>query len=355
MYCVIIAGGVGKRFWPRSRKNSPKQLLNIVSDETMIKMTFNRLSKLTDKDKIYVVANKQLRNATLEALPDLKEENYIEEPSGKNTGPCIGLAAIIIANKNPEAVMGVFPADHMIEESEKFMSSVETGAIVAETHRALVTFGITPTSPSTGYGYIQYDKNKPLPKGEVYKVKAFAEKPNYSTAKRFVESGDFLWNSGMFIWKATSILEAMKNYIPNMYVSLENIKVSIGTPQYTSVLKKEWATIQSISIDYGVMEKANNVYVVKSDFEWNDVGSWDAVYNLKEKDSSGNVQNGNVLTIDSSNCLIHSEKRLIATIGIENLIIVETNDAILITKKGESEKVKDMFDLIKRSNSENLL
>ena len=348
MYCLIMAGGIGKRFWPRSRKNYPKQILNIISEKSMVKMTYKRLLKVTTKDKIYVVAGDNIKAKTLSELKDMPEENYIIEPSGKNTAPCIALATAIISQKDPAAVIGVFPADHLIEDTKSFIESVKIGENVAKTHFGLVTIGIIPTWPATGYGYIQYDKKMPLPEHDAYKVKTFAEKPNNDTAKRFLETVEFLWNSGMFIWMAKEILHSINIYLPDLYDSISNIRDSINHKNYNKVLREEWATILTSSIDYGVMEKANNVYVVKGDFMWSDVGSWDAVYELGKKDENGNVTKGNIVRIDTHNCLISSNKRLITSIGVEDLIIVETKDAILVTKRGESEKIKDLVDTLKR-------
>jgi mannose-1-phosphate guanylyltransferase len=355
MYCLIMAGGVGKRFWPRSRKNFPKQLLDIVSDKSMLKLTYERLLKITTKEKIYVVAGENLKHVTLNDLVDLPEENYIVEPSGKNTAPCIALAAAIIEKKDPGAVMGVFPADHLIENFESFKETVKTGEKVAKTHSGLVTFGITPTRPATGYGYIQYDKKLPLLENSAFKVKTFAEKPNQDTAIRFLETGEFLWNSGMFIWLAKDILHSINQHLPDMHDSIKNIQKVVGTDKYHKVLREEWATILGASIDYGVMEKANNVYVVKSDFIWSDVGSWDAVYEMGTKDESENLISGNAVTMDTKNCLISANKRLVSTIGVENLIIVETKDAILVAKRGESERIKEMVDRLKRNEMNEFL
>jgi len=344
-----MAGGIGKRFWPRSRKNYPKQLLNIVSEDSMLKLTYDRLLKITSKEKIFIVAGENLKHVMLDSIIDFPEENYIVEPSGKNTAPCIALAAAIISKNDPNAVMGVFPADHLIENFESFKESIKDGENVAKLHSGLVTFGITPTRPATGYGYIQYDRKLPLLENTAYKVKTFAEKPNPETAKRFLETGEFLWNSGMFIWKAKDILTSIKAHLSDLFDSVINIQAAYGTEKYGKILREEWSTILGSSIDYGVMEKANNVYVVKSDFVWSDVGSWDAVYELEKKDENGNVLRGEVINMNTKNCLISSNKRLISTIGLEDLIIVETKDAILVAKRGESEKIKDMVDTLKRT------
>ncbi|NQV30891.1 MAG: mannose-1-phosphate guanylyltransferase, partial [Candidatus Marinimicrobia bacterium] len=273
-FAVIMAGGVGKRFWPESRRATPKQLLPIAGDESMLRMTVDRLKRVTSADHILIITNSEQERAIRSACPDLPSENILIEPNGKNTAPCIGLAAIIIQKREPNAVMGVFPADHHIEDVDSFAEFISQGIKIAEEKKALVTFGVIPTRPATGYGYIQY--HKPVESGEsTFTVKAFAEKPDLVTAQLFLKSGDFLWNSGIFVWKVETILESYQDFLPEIWDSLENIKGAIGQPVWDSVLTVEWATLKSISIDYGVMEKARNVYVVKVDFTWNDVGSWD--------------------------------------------------------------------------------
>ena len=348
MYAVIMAGGVGKRFWPRSRKDRPKQLLDIVSDQSMLRLTYERMKKLTEERKIFVVAGQNLAEQIFYELPELPERNLIAEPSGKNTAPCIGLAAISIIQKDPNAVIGVFPADHLIMDTKAFKKAVDNGVQLARDHVALITFGIIPTRPATGYGYIQYSKNDVVYKDSIYKVKTFAEKPNPATAKRFLDSGEFLWNSGMFIWKAENILNAIKLFLPEMHESLQNIGEAVDTSKYQSVLKKQWATIHSDSIDYGVMEKAKNVYVVRGSFDWSDVGSWDAVYEIKKKDKNGNVIIGEVVSIDTKNSYIYSRKNLISTIGVKNLIIIQSKNSTLIVNRNDTERVKDLVDMLER-------
>ncbi len=349
MYAVIMAGGSGKRFWPRSRKDRPKQLLDIVTDKSMLKITYERLKQITSPNKIFIVAGEHLLKPILNELPGFRKKNYIVEPYGKNTAPCIGLAATVIMDKDPDAVMGIFPADHLIREEHKFQKAIEDGLRVARDHVSLVTFGIQPNRPATGYGYIQFDKNNAVIKERVYKVKTFAEKPNLETAKRFLETGEFLWNSGMFIWKGITIMNAIKHFIPGLHDSLQHINAALNAPQYKSVLKKEWATIHSTSVDYGIMEKSKNVYVVKGNFEWSDVGSWDAVYELKDKDIQGNIINGNVQTLDTEGCFIHSRKCLITTIGVKDLIVIKSGGAILIVNRNESERVKELVDQLKHN------
>ncbi|MFA4838718.1 MAG: mannose-1-phosphate guanylyltransferase [Candidatus Neomarinimicrobiota bacterium] len=348
MYAVIIAGGVGKRFWPRSRRERPKQLLNIVGEQSMLKLTYERLRQICDEKKIYVIAGSSLKEAILRDLTEIPEKNVVVEPSGKNTAPAIGLVAAIIMDKDPNAVIGIFPSDHLISDVGAFKNSVMTGYRFARDHVALVTFGITPTRPATGYGYIQMDKSVAPVDEDVYKVKTFAEKPLLRTAIRFLESGEFLWNSGMFIWKGASIMNAIKLFLPELHDSLQEIARAIGTPNYDAVLKTQWATIRGVSIDYGVMEKAKNVYVVAGNFDWSDVGSWDAVYELMPKDENNNILIGDITAIDSSGCYVYSRKNVVATIGVKDLIVIQSKDSILIVHRNESEKVKDLVDLLER-------
>jgi mannose-1-phosphate guanylyltransferase len=252
------------------------------------------------------------------------------------SGNC--LASAMIVNKDPEAVIGIFPADHYIKNISEFEKSVEEGFRYARDHTALITFGIKPERPATGYGYIQFDKNVRISDGAIYKVKTFAEKPNQATAQRFIESGEFLWNSGMFIWKGINILNAIKIYLPELYECLSTITAAIDSPEFETILKHQWTMIHSISIDYGILEKAKNVYVVSGNFDWSDVGSWDAVYDLKPKDANGNVLIGDVQTIDTNGCYFYSRRNLITAIGVSNLIVVQSKDSILIVNRGESEK-----------------
>lgn len=350
MYIMIMAGGVGKRFWPRSRKDRPKQLLDIVSDQSMLRLTYERMKKIAEEKKIYIIAGQNLAEVINREIPELPERNLIIEPSGKNTAPCIGLAATTIIQRDPNAVMGIFPSDHLITDIRAFKKAVNQGVQFARDHVALVTFGISPTRPATGYGYIQVNTKEPAYKDNIFKVKTFAEKPNLATAQRFLASGEFLWNSGMFIWKAENILNAMKLFLPEMYESLQQIGMAIDSPKYQTVLKKQWATIHNNSIDYGVMEKAKNVYVVRANFDWSDVGSWDAVYELQKKDKNGNVLIGEIVPIDTENSYIYSRKNLIAAIGVRDLIVIQSKNSLLIVHRNESERVKDLVDLLERKD-----
>lgn len=355
-YAVIMAGGVGKRFWPQSRKQHPKQLLKIANDYSMLRLTVERLKHLTDISRILIVTNTEQENGIRSEIPELPIDNIIIEPAGKNTAPAIGLAAIHVAHRNSEAIMGIFPADHLVGDTESFVNYVNDGISVANETGGLVTFGVVPTKPATGYGYIQFsDANHRVE--NLYPVRTFAEKPNLETARAFLKSGDFLWNSGMFCWKAKAILSATELFIPELYDSLKNISEAIGNNVYESVLTIEWATLRSESVDYGIMEKAENVWVVKVDFPWNDVGSWDAVYDISTKrDEDGNVTQGDTLLRDSNNNLVYADnKRTIAMVGIDGLIVIDTPDALLIVRRDHSEDVKHIVDDLEKQNRRELL
>ena len=353
-YAVIMAGGVGKRFWPQSRRATPKQLLPIAGDESMLRMTVDRIKNFTDTDQILIITNSDQEWAIRDECPELPDENILIEPEGKNTAPAIGLAAIIIQHRDPGAIMGVFPADHYIQDLNAFSAYMHQGINIAREMKGLVTFGVVPTRPATGYGYIQFH-DRTNPDEPIYAVKAFAEKPDLKTAQLFLRSGDFLWNSGMFVWRVDSILDSFQEFLPEIWDSLENIKGAIGKPVWDSVLTVEWATLRSISIDYGVMEKAHNVFVVRVDFPWNDVGSWDAVHEMREKDEHRNVSKGEVIFHNSENNLVFAEGKTVAIVGVDDLVVIDTEDALLIIPRGQTERVKEVVDGFEKEKRDSLL
>ena len=359
IYAVIMAGGVGSRFWPRSRERSPKQLMEIVGGRTMIQDAVGRLNGFVVPEKIFVVTNKLQKNSVIKQLPGIPVENIIIEPIGRNTAPCIGLAAMFVRRLDPDGVMVILPSDHIVLDEKEFRRVLEVGVDVAHKHSSLITIGIQPTHPETGYGYIQIvederDKKGMLPRG-VFKVKTFAEKPNLATAQKFVESGDFYWNSGMFIWRADVILQEIKHSLPELYDHLMSIEPSIGTPLLEQSLELAYGLIRGISIDYGVMEKATNVYVIRGNFGWSDVGSWDEVYRLSSKDEHGNFLHGKVISFNSKNSYIYTSDKLVATVGVDDLIIINTGDALLICKRGASQDVKEIVDHIRRKQMNDYL
>lgn len=356
MFVVIMAGGTGTRFWPKSRVRLPKQLLPVVGNRTMIQASVDRLGDLVNSENLFVVATGPQKEGILEQLPQLKPEHLILEPKGKNTAPCIGLAAIYLEKLNPNEVMLILPADHLIQEETKFVEILKMAEKVAKESDSLVTIGIQPTYPATGYGYIQCNgvagKHQDA---EIFQVKTFAEKPDIKTAERFIQSGDFLWNSGIFLWRVESILAAIEEHLPELYDSLMEIKPVLGTDNEAELLQKIYYQIKGISIDYGVMEHAQNVVVLRGDFGWSDVGSWDEVYKISAKDEAGNAINSDYVSKDVTNCLINSQKKVVAAIGIDNLVIVETSDALLICRRDRAQEVKDLVDMMKRKNMDEFL
>jgi mannose-1-phosphate guanylyltransferase len=345
LFAVIMAGGVGARFWPRSKKKNPKQLLKIFGDNTLIQDTVDRVNGLCPKENILIITNEHQIDGVRQQLPDIPAENIIVEPFGRNTAACIGLASIIIQKKDPDAVTFVLPADHVIKDKDSFIHTLMTAAKFAIENPALVTIGIEPTKPETGYGYIQIDEDSG--KDNVFKVLTFAEKPNYATAVNFIKSGDFLWNSGMFIWRVETILNEIQKHMPDLYEGLINIKDQLDSPDFANILSNIYGQLRSISIDYGIMEKSENVYLVKGKFNWSDVGSWEAVYELSEKDKDGNVKIGTIYTDMVVDSYIYSPEKFAAVIGIDNVIVINYKDALLICNRDKAQDVKNIIDYLK--------
>lgn len=346
---LIMAGGRGERFWPRSRKNLPKQFLCLTDDgKSMIQLTVERIQSLVDIEDVYIATNKSYKKLVMEQLPDIPEENILCEPVGRNTAPCIGLGAVHIAKKYEDAIMMVLPSDHLIKHNKMFVRTLKDAIKIAEKDTNLVTLGITPTYPETGYGYIKFDEEETS--GNGYAVDRFVEKPNYEIAKEYLNSGEYLWNSGMFVWKVSSILANMEKFMPDTMKGLNSIKESIGTKSQEEVLEKEFSNLESVSVDYGIMEKAENIYIIPGAFGWDDVGSWNAVERIKHTNEFGNTVTGNVITIDTKNCIIEGQEKLIATVGLENLVIVDTEDATLICNKNSTGDIKKILENLKICN-----
>ncbi|TKJ42295.1 mannose-1-phosphate guanylyltransferase [candidate division LCP-89 bacterium B3_LCP] len=345
-HAVIMAGGVGSRFWPRSRKKKPKQVLNIFGSNTLLQETVDRISSIIPPDNVLIVTTHELVGYIKEQLPDFNEKNFVLEPVGRNTAPCIGLAAQRLAEIDPDGIMVVLPADHLITDQERFSACLKQAIQTAEQDDSLVTIGITPTQPETGYGYIQFSPDDKKASG-AYGVKTFAEKPNLETARLFIESGDFLWNSGMFIWSVKRILSEIESSVPELHAGLTEIKKIEGSDadaQFNHI----YSGMKAISIDYAVMERAQNVAVVKGDFSWSDIGNWGEVYRLSPKDKSGNVNLNNHVLINTSNCLVDSSDRLVATVGIQDLIIINTPDALLVCHRDHAQDVKRIVEYMER-------
>ncbi|MBC8043560.1 MAG: NTP transferase domain-containing protein [Rhizobacter sp.] len=362
LYAVIMAGGVGSRLWPLSRKKMPKQFLDFFGDGTMIAKTIERLHGLVPVENIFIVTNKSGKAIIRKQLPAIKSRNIIVEPVGRNTAPCIALATCFIQKQNPDATMVVLPADHLIQNIDLFQRTLAAAIETANKTNALVTLGIKPTRPETGYGYIQSQEGDPELAAAIsvrfginaHRVKTFAEKPDLETAQGFLNSGDFLWNSGMFVWRAESIANEIARSLPDLHNDMEMLTATIGTKQEKKVIEDVYSWTHSVSIDYGVMEKAESVYVLEADFDWSDVGSWDEVMKLRQRDENGNsIGDEKLFLHKTTNTVILKPKhKAVAIVGLEDVIVVDTEDALLICKRGHSQDVKHIVDTIKRKQLE---
>lgn len=346
---LIMAGGRGERFWPKSRKNLPKQFLSLTGDgRTMIQLTVERILPLVDMQDIYIATNRSYKALVREQLPELPEENILCEPVAKNTAPCIGLGAVHIAGKYEDAVMFVLPSDHLIKYNAMYLDTLRRASEVAEAGDNLVTLGIMPDYPETGYGYIKFQPD--ARKGVAFEVERFVEKPDLETAKQYLATEQYLWNSGMFIWRVSTILRSIEKYLPDTYAGLRRIGDAIGAPDEKDVLEKEFSAFKSESIDYGIMEKADHIYTLPGSFGWDDVGSWNAVERIQPANEFGNVVHGNAVTVDTKRCIIQGGKKLIATVGLEDIIIVDTDDALLVCEKGDAGEIKKVLENLKICN-----
>jgi len=355
MYAVIMAGGRGTRFWPRSRTTTPKQLLDITGEKTMIQQTVERILPVVDKENILIVTNMQQMEALKKQLPDIREDNIIAEPFGKNTAPCICLAAAKIIKQDPEAVMAVLPADHYMGDNNGFCDCISEAARVAVESSALVTIGISPDRPETGYGYIEFDQNSLSPVKNAFNVISYHEKPDIDKAEYYLSRGNYLWNSGMFVWKAETILENIESLLPDIYKNIMSASAYFDKPEFDSALKKAYEKIESISIDYGVLEKAASVLTLKGDFGWNDIGSWSAIHDISKKDPNGNVFVGDIISIDSEDVLVYNKNKLTAIVGMKDVVVVETDDALLICSKDKVQDVRKVVDVLEKRGDQKYL
>lgn len=349
LYAVIMAGGSGTRFWPLSRKKTPKQLLKITGQDTMIKQTVDRIIDKISSENIYVVTTACLADSIKAELSQIPAKNIISEPFGRNTAACIGLAATIIFNRDADAVMAVMTADHIIEPPDLFLKALQCAEKLATETNALITFGIKPNEPSVNYGYIQRSEDMiNLQDFQVYDVKCFTEKPDRATAEGFVQSGEYYWNSGIFVWSVSTILDNINTLMPELSKGLERIGKSIGTPDESNIIYNEYEKFDNISIDYGVMEKASNVKIIEADFEWDDVGSWLAIERLNNSDQDNNTILSKHCGIDThGNIIIGDNEHLIATINVSDMIIVSTKDVTMVCNKNNAEDIKKLTDLLK--------
>ena len=352
---LIMAGGRGERFWPRSRRGLPKQFLSVTEDGmTLLQKTVKRIEKLIPAEDIYICTNVSFAELVTKQLPDVPSENVIFEPVGKNTAPCIGLAAVYIEKRVGDAVMLVFPSDHVIRDEDLFVCRLKEACAVAEQGENLVTLGIEPAAPETGYGYICFDEGRRFE--SAYAVERFEEKPDYDTALSYVESGKYLWNSGIFAWKLSAILGCFEKFLPDMYKRLLTIREAIGTKDADVVCANVYSRITPVSIDYGIMENAESLYVIKCDFDWDDVGSWLALERLNPRDENGNVFIGNVSALATENCTAQTpEGKKTALIGLKDVVVVDTEDVLLISDKAKLADIKEMLKMIRENGQEEYL
>ena len=346
VYAVILAGGSGSRLWPLSRQHLPKQFLALDGDASLLQTTINRLSPVIGTKNVLIVT--QESHAKGEAYHALLPYQSLFEPVGRNTAPAIALAAAQLMTDGTDPIMVVLPADHVIQDAEEFRACLQRAIAVAETGK-LVTFGIQPTRPDTGFGYIKTRPDSSLldPQSCVYEVERFTEKPDHATAEKFLAAGGYFWNSGMFVWRASVIMAEIKLHLPEVYQVVQTIIAESRTVgNFQQAVDKYFAAMPSISIDYGVLEKSSRVSLIPCDVGWNDVGSWQAVHEISAKDENGNALQGNVIAIDCKNSLIRSEKRLVAAIGMEDICVVETADAILISRNDQTQRVREVVDTL---------
>ena len=342
-----MAGGGGTRFWPLSRKERPKQFLNLTGKDILVNETIDRLNGVVEQKDIFIVTNVSQAGLTLaETGGRIAEDHILAEPAARNTAACIGYAAMEIIKKYGDGIMCVLPSDAYIKKEEVYQSTIRTAIETAEKTDGLVTIGITPTFPSTGYGYI---KRKKTQDASSYPVEEFVEKPDRETAEQYLADGIYLWNSGMFIWKASTILKKFERLLPDIYECLVKIGEAMGTDEEKKVIEEIYPVIPKISVDYGIMERSEDVWVVEGDFGWDDVGSYDALEALYTPDEAGNLRYGDCVLSDTRNCICYAKDKLIATIGVEDLIVVATEDAVLVCPKSRAQDVKKVTEELEKA------
>lgn len=353
---VIMAGGRGERFWPKSRFSLPKQFLQLLGEKTMLQRTAERLQGIVCPDEIFIITAEDYRYLIARQTPEIPAENIIAEPFGRDTAAAVGLASVIIARKNPCDVVVVLPADHYIADEQRFAVALNSAVAVAEKGEHLVTLGIVPSRPETGYGYIARGESyNGLAGKNFFLVESFTEKPDQKRALQFLDSGNYYWNSGIFIWRVDLIRRLIKEHLPVLHEGLAKIDEALGTGQYLETLREVYAGLPKVSIDYGLMEKVSNVVVIPGDFGWDDVGSWTALEEYKDKDGRGNVLEGRGVLLDTYNTLVSASGKVVATLGINDLIIVEEKDSILVCHKERAQEIKKVILALQENGYEEIL
>lgn len=352
---VIMAGGRGERFWPQSRSHYPKQFLSLTGDgETMLQKTFRRICAIVPEQNIYVVTNGEYMPLVREQLPQLPQENLLAEPAARNTAPCIALAAAVIRKRCGEALMMVLPADHLVRHESLCADVLLRAAAAAEETDAMLTIGITPSYPETGYGYLSFSRAAGVPMG-VYQVDSFKEKPDADTARKYVESGTYLWNSGMFVWKTGTYFAALQKYLPEIYAVASQLCDACDTPEFASVLETQFPKMPAVSVDFGVLEKTERLFTIPGSFGWDDVGSWPALRRVAKTDTNGNYRQGDTLTVGTRDCVLIGHKKLLAAVGLEHLIVVDTDDALLVCDMDAAQNIKKLTDILNEQGRGELL
>lgn len=354
LYGVILAGGRGTRFWPLSRRRNPKQLLNVVGDESLLRQTVERLRPLIPPERIWILTSDLLRRRIILQLPEVPRRQIIAEPVQRNTAPAIALAAKLVADSDPEAVIGIFPSDHSISRPAVYLKTLARAARAARGGE-LIVLGIPPAWPETGYGYIELPAAAEAARGDAVKVASFREKPKLAAAKRYLKAGNFYWNSGQFLWRTRTILDAIARYMPATAEAIGGI-APVSSRSFASSLRKHYPRCENLSIDYGVLEKANNISgFACEDFGWNDVGSWEAVYQLLSKDRAGNVARSEMIELESAANYVDARNKLVALVGVRDLVVVDTPDALLICRRDEAQNVSKLVRMLEETGREELL
>lgn len=348
---LIMAGGKGERFWPKSRASLPKQFLNLCGSKTMLQQTVERIELLVPPERIFIATGRDYVAHVEGQMPGIPEKNIIIEPMSRDTAACIGLSALYIEKQYPNAVMIVLPADHIISDVPSYLSKLDKAVSIAFTGVNIVTLGIQPDRPETGYGYIQQGElvNRDE-RGEVYRVKAFKEKPDLPKAEEFLAKGGYLWNSGMFIWRVDTIRKLVARHMPLLNLHLETIRPAMGTEEEKEVLSREFALMRKISVDYGILEKVKDVYVIPGDFGWDDVGSWASLKRVRPYDKDGNVISCRHVGIDTKNCIIEGGEKLLVTAGLNDMVIVVMEDVVLVCTKEKAGRMRDVITALKGKN-----
>ncbi len=352
IHAIIMAGGSGTRFWPASRNDNPKQLLNLAGDQSMIQDTVARLGDLAPAERVRIITNQRLVEGIAQQLPQLPAGAVVGEPCKRDTAPCVGLAAVLVANDDPDATMVVMPADHVITPAAKFRSALKYAADLLEADpQRIITFGIRPTFPAASYGYIERGESLPVnDEPPTFRVRRFREKPSVEVAQEYIDMGNFYWNSGIFVWKTQTVLDALQRFEPEMFAHLQKIAAAIGTPEYEETLKCEFAAIKGKSIDYAVMEGYENRLVVEAPFSWDDVGNWSSLTRLQGADDNGNTINGKHVGVNTTGSIVRGDqKHLIATVGMKDCIVVHTPDATLVANRRDEESIRELVKLIEQN------